>query len=158
MSIGVSLIEKMTTSKISRWVVFEETVAHVEDDSNIKGAFISPQRMQYAQSSDITVLDQLLGNHDGATPESEPRTERRPSSSCRRRANQCINANALIATRCTVMVGTLEMCKDEMATANKADADRDTIDSCLDELESIHGRQREKLTTLHEKLLEFSGS
>ena len=85
------------------------------------------------------VLDQLLRNN-GATPESEPRMERRPSSSGRR-ANPCINGNALIATRCTVMVGMLEMCKDEMATANKAGADRDTIDSCLDSRAREHSRE-----------------
>ena len=135
---------------------FEESVADVEDDSNFEEAFTSPPRMQYAQSPDSTVLDQLLGN-DGATPESEP-TERSPSSSGRRRADQCDNANALIATHRKVMAGMLEMCKDEMAIANKADADRDTIDSYLDELESIHERQCEMLTTLHEKLLEFRGS
>ena len=45
-----------------------------------------------------------------------------------------------------------------MAIVNKADADRDTIDSYLSELEGIHERQSEMLTKLHEELLEFRGS
>jgi hypothetical protein len=60
----------------------------------------------------------------------------------------------LLPIGCTVMVGMLEMCKVEMATANKADATQSIL-VWIAELESIHGRQRKMLTTLHEKLLEF---
>ena len=44
------------------------------------------------------------------------------------------------------------------AIANKADADRDTVDSYLEELETIHERQCEMLSMLHERILEYRGS
>jgi hypothetical protein len=136
---------------------FEETEAHVEDDSNFEGAFISPLRMQYTQSLN-SICARPIARKRRCYARIWTKNGRSPLSSGWCCANQCKNANALIATSCKVMVGMREMCKDEMATAKKADADRDTIDSCLDGVKSVHGRQRKMLTTLHEKLLEFSGS
>ncbi|KAI2504388.1 hypothetical protein MHU86_10067 [Fragilaria crotonensis] len=135
---------------------FEEPVADINDDTKFEETFASPSRMEYNVSSDSVVLDQLLGNN-GVTPDVEPK-EVMPSSSGRRHADQGETANALIATHRIVMASMLAMCKDEMAIANRADADRDTIDSYLDELEGLHERQCEMLTTLHEKLLEFRGT
>lgn len=40
---------------------------------------------------------------------------------------------------------------------NKADGDRDTIDSYLRELEQIQEKQVSMITMLHEKLLEYQG-
>jgi kinesin family protein 2/24 len=135
---------------------FEEPVVDVDDDAEFEETFTSPSKMEYNVSSDSIVLDQLLGSN-GDTPDSEPK-EVMPSSSSRRHADQGEAANALITTHRRVMASMLAMCKDEMAIANKADADRDTIDSYLDQLEGLHERQCEMLTTLHEKLLEFHGT
>jgi kinesin family member 2/24 len=69
--------------------------------------------------------------------------------------NKSTEATALITCHRKVMSEMLGMCKAEMAIANKVDQDRDIIDTYLDELEGLHEKQCEMLSSLHEKLMEY---
>ena len=134
---------------------FEDT-ADVINDDNFEEPFESPPNMKQNMSADSKMLEELL----------EPKNPTKELGSIvkkvvppsRPHGDQGATATGLISAHRTVMADMLAMCKDEMAIVNKADADRDTIDSYLEELENIHERQCEMLTMLHERLLEYRGS
>jgi kinesin family protein 2/24 len=131
-----------------------------EEDDGIEEtpSDVQPTILSLEISADDLDLDELLGNSTPVSIRAPGTNKTKPSSYGRRSAEQGTSANALISAHRTVMADMLAMCKDEMTLANKADADRDNVDSYLEKLENIHEKQCEMLTTLHEKLLEYRGS
>uniref|UniRef100_A0A7S1Y5L1 Kinesin-like protein n=1 Tax=Grammatophora oceanica TaxID=210454 RepID=A0A7S1Y5L1_9STRA len=102
---------------------------------------------------DSKLLDSLLQEASSAspTPMSRPETPRAGIGSKR------AVADALIATHRDVINDLLVMMKTEMDLVKQADADRETVDNFLDELETIHDQQVTLLGNLHDKLLDYQG-
>ena len=100
-------------------------------------------------TSDSLILDRLLGDDTdddhSASAIPQPPTNRE-------------TAQSLIETHRTVMAEMLQMVKREMTLVNSADADRDTMEEYLQELEAAQEKQLGLISSLREALLGYYAS
>jgi len=100
-------------------------------------------------TSDSLILDRLLGDDS----DDENSTSAIPKPPTNRET-----AQSLIETHRTVMAEMLHMVKREMTLVNSADADRETMEEYLLELEAAQEKQLGLISGLREALLEYYAS
>jgi kinesin family member 2/24 len=153
--------------------LFESTSYHEQyveenEDSSHHETYVDDNEENSYHEKDIEVNDE--NSYYGSISEFSVNNEKRDmtkvdssfnvstnkfSRSERIQTDKSTEAATLIACHRKVMSEMLGMCKAEMAIANKVDQDRDVIDSYLDELEGLHEKQCEMLSSLHEKLIVY---
>jgi kinesin family protein 2/24 len=101
-------------------------------------------------SDNSSLLDDLLS----PTPMKEPMEEHeeRPTDS---RSDARNMAEALIAEHKSTMSTMLNMVKDEMVLVNQADADRESLDDYINNLNKIHDEQISLFVNLREAILRY---
>lgn len=100
-------------------------------------------------TSDSFILDRLLGDDT----DEEHSTSAMPEPPTNRKT-----AQSLIETHRTVMSEMLHMVKREMTLVNSADADRETMEQYLLELEAAQEKQLRLISNLREALVEYYAS
>mmetsp|Transcript_29015 Transcript_29015/g.38534 ORF Transcript_29015/g.38534 Transcript_29015/m.38534 type:complete len:168 (-) Transcript_29015:154-657(-) len=116
--------------------------------------------------------DKIYDNED-SIGEAEPRSHSRsllsppqrvkvmPKAEGRPKTAPASNKEAamhLISTHKSVMSGMLNMVKQEMSLVNCTDADRETIDDYLVELEKVQEEKLSMISTLRQSLLDYYAS